>query len=211
MTIHWSLFGLGVLLLLFPADRLLSSRVELRSFDRFHSLESSPRFRPWWWVPVLWLDPVRGFFGASLLQRSLTIDSTLWVWVPKPEYALLVGLLAIATMGQTLTRRGDRDVLLAPVGFTAGAVAALTPWPVALIGIAAALIGLFAFRQFGAYFVCGLSAVVLLGFALKAPLAGTAAAAGVFVLPVVTAFVTSRTLELPARDSSGPAHPRGST
>src|SRR5689334_14674174 len=38
MTIHWGLFVPGVLLLLFPADRLLSPRVELRSFDCFQSL-----------------------------------------------------------------------------------------------------------------------------------------------------------------------------
>ena len=35
MTIHWSLFVPGMLFLLYPADRLLSSLVELRSFDCF--------------------------------------------------------------------------------------------------------------------------------------------------------------------------------
>lgn len=67
MTIHWSVFVPGVLLLLYPADRLLSSLVELRSFDCFQNLDNSPRYRPWWWVPALWIDPLRGFAGTWLL------------------------------------------------------------------------------------------------------------------------------------------------
>ena len=45
MTIYWSVFMPGVLLLLYLADRLLSRLVELRSFDCFQNLENSPRYR----------------------------------------------------------------------------------------------------------------------------------------------------------------------
>jgi hypothetical protein len=45
MTIYWSLFVPEVVLLLYPADRLLSSLVELR--DCFQYPENSPRYRPW--------------------------------------------------------------------------------------------------------------------------------------------------------------------
>ena len=67
MTIHWSLFVPSVLLLVFPADRLLSSLVELGSLDCSQGLENGPRHRPWRWVPALWLDPLRGFPGTLLL------------------------------------------------------------------------------------------------------------------------------------------------
>jgi hypothetical protein len=204
MTIHWGLFVPGVLLLLFPADRLLSPRVELRSFDCFQSLENSPRFRPWWWVWALWLDPLRGFFGAYALQHALTISSTDWEFVPKAGYALLVALLAVAVVTQTFTRRGDRGVLLAPIGFVAGVVAALMPWLVAAIGIVTALVGLFAFRQFPAYFVFGVGAVAVLGFTLDARVMWIVPAMGVFALPFMTGLITGSTLELPTRNSSGP-------
>jgi hypothetical protein len=205
MTIHWGLFVPGVLLLLFPADRLLSSRVELRSFACFQSLENSPRFRPWWWVPVLWLDPLRGFFGAYLLRRAFAIGSTTWELVPKAEYAALVALLAVAVVGQTFTRRGDRGVLLAPLGFVAGIVGALTPWPVALIALVTALLGLFGFRQFHAYFAFGLGAVTLLGPVLDVGMMWIVPAVGVFALPIIAGLVTDSTLELPTRNSAGPS------
>lgn len=204
MTIHWSVFVPGVLLLLIPADRLLSSQVELRSFNCFQSLENSPRFRPWWWVPALWLDPARGFLGVYLLQLGLTIPAGPWEFVPKAEYAVCMTVLAIAVVGQTLTRRGDPGVLLAPLGFAAGLVLALTSWPVALISIVTALVGLFALRQFPAYFAFGLGAVAVLGIAFEAPMMGVVPAVGVFALPILTALVTGGTLELPTRNSAGP-------
>jgi hypothetical protein len=102
MTIHWSLFVPGVLVLLYPADRLLSSLVELRSFDCFQNLENSPRYRPWWWVPALWVDPLRGFLGTFLLQRAVEIPAVTWALIPKAEYALLVGVVALGVLSQTL-------------------------------------------------------------------------------------------------------------
>lgn len=204
MTIHWSLFAPGVLLLLYPADRLFSSRVELRSFDCFQNLENSPRFRPWWWVPSLWLDPLRGFLGTVLLQRGVGISEVTWSLTPKPEYGLLVGVIGVGVLCQTFTRRGDGEVLLAPIGFAAAVVTALTPLPVALIGIVTATLGLFAFRRFHAFFAFGLVAVGVLGIVLGAAMMWIGPAIGVFALPIVAGLVTGRMLEVPTRNASGP-------
>lgn len=209
MTIHWMLFAPGVLLLLYPADRLLSPLVELRSFDCFQNLENSPRYRPWWWVPVLWLDPLRGFFGTVLVQHAVEITDVTWNLAPKPEYALFVAVMAVGVLCQTITRRGDSGVLLAPMGFVAGVVAALAPLPVALIGVVTAALGLFAFRQFHAFFAFGLMAVGLLGLVLGAGMMWIGPAVGVFSLPIVAGLVTGSTLELPTRNASGgPPLPR---
>lgn len=203
MTINWGLFVPGMLLLFFPADRLLSSLVELRSFDCFQNLEDSRRYRPWWWVPALWLDPLRGFLGTLLLQRALELTTVTWTLMPKPEYALFVGLVTIGVLCQTFTRRGDAGVLLAPIGFVAGVVIALTPLPVALLGIISATLGLFAFRQFHAFFAFGLVAICLLGFLLGAGTMWIGPAVGAFALPIVAGLVTSSTLEVPTRNASG--------
>ena len=204
MTIHWSLFVPGVVLLLFPADRLLSSLVELRSFDCFQHRENSSRYRPWWWVPALWLDPLRGFLGTVLVQHGAAgIKDASWSLMPKPEYALIVAVIAVGVLGQTITRRGDTGVLLAPIGFVAGVVTALVPWAVAVIGIVTAALGLFAFRQFHAFFAFGLVAVALLGLVVEAEMAWVLPAAGVFALPVIAGLITSSTLEVPTRNASG--------
>jgi hypothetical protein len=205
MTIHWSLFAPGMLLLLFPADRLLSSLVELRSFDCFQNLQNSPRYRPWWWVPSLWLDPLRGLLGTLLLRRAVEITSVTWTFTPKLEYALLVVMIALGVLCQMFTRRGDTGVLLAPIGFVAGVVAALTPWPVALLGIVCATVGLFAFRQFYAFFAAGLAAVSVLGLVLRTGMMWIGPAIGVLALPIAIGLVTGSTLELPTRNASGAA------
>lgn len=204
MTIHWILFVPAVLLLLFPADRLMSSAIELRSFDCFQSLENSPRFRPWWWVPVLWLDPIRAFAGTWLLLEGLALKTGPWDPVPVGPYVLVLAVLIAGGAWQTFTRRGDRGVLLAPVGYVAGVVCALTPWSVSLLAIVSAALGLFAFRKFHAFFAFGSGAVALLGFALGAELAWIAPAVGVFALPIVAGLVTASTLEIPTRNASRP-------
>lgn len=193
----------GVVLLLYPADRLLSSLVELRSFDCFQNLENSPRYRPWWWVPVLWLDPLRAVLGTVLLQHALGVADATWTITPKPEYALLVGLIGAGVISQTITRRGDTGVLLAPIGFVGGIVIALTPLPVAGLGIVAATLGLFAFRQFHAFFAFGLVAVCLLGIVLGTAMMWIGPAVGVLALPIVAGLVTGSTLEVPTRNGSG--------
>lgn len=205
MTIQWSLFVPGVVLLLYPADRLLSSLVELRSFDCFQSLENSRRYRPWWWVPVLWLDPLRAFLGALLLQRALGVADATWTLTPKPEYALLVGVIGVGVVCQMITRRGNSGVLLAPIGFAAGIVLALTPLTVAALGIVTATLGLFAFRQFHAFFAFGLVAVGVFGIVLDTEMIWIGPAVGVLALPIVAGVVSGSTLELPTRNASGRA------
>jgi hypothetical protein len=202
MTIQWTVFVPGVLLLLFPADRLLSPLVELRSFDRFQNLENSPRYRPWWWVPALWLDPLRGFAGAWLLLQAFGLTSVKWETAPVPEYAGFVVLIGLGVLCQTLTRRGDEGILLAPIGFVAGVVVAVAPWAVSAMGIVSATLGLFAFRQFNAYFAIGSVAVAVLGLVLSTDAMWLWPASGAFALPLLAALVSGCTLELPTRDSS---------
>lgn len=222
MTIHWGLFVPGIVLLLFPADRLLSSHVELRSFGSFQSLENSPRRRPWWWVPLLWIDPMRGFIGVFLLQHAMAATASSWDLMPKPGYTLLAGLMAVGVVSQTLTRRGDGDAILAPVGFVTGMTVALMPWPVALLTLMTAGLGAFALRQFHAFFSCGLVAVTLLGLLFEAEAMWVFIAIGCFVIPLIISLVKSCTLELPTRKDSGsvvspaghvstPRHPLSST
>lgn len=196
MTILWPVLVPGVLLLLFPADRLLSARVELRSFESFNSLVNSPRHRPWWWVPALWLDPLRACFGTLLLKHALALTPAPWAEMPKAAYWTVVGTLVLAVIAQMVTRR-EKDALLAPLGFLAGIAAALVPWHVALLALASAIAALFAFRNFPVFFVAGATVVAALGFGFRADPAWIVPAAALQVLPVIVAFATGTTLEIP--------------
>lgn len=203
MTVELSLFVPGLLLMMFPADRLLSRVVRLRSFDCFQSLENSPRFRPWWWVPALWLDPLRGFFGTYCLKRSLALPDDRWSDIPMPAYAVFIGILCLGVLSQMFTRRVN-DAVLAPIGFVAGIVLALTPWAVGAIGAVMALTGMFAFRRFHAFFSIGCAVIAFLGFVLGAGIRWLVPALVVLALPLAVSAFSGRGLEIPTRNSEGP-------
>lgn len=202
MTLHWVLFAPAIFLLLFPADRLLSSLVELRSFDCFNSLDNSPRHRPWWWVPALWLDPVRGFGGTWLLMRALEMDVRFWSQLPKDGYGVLLAIVVAGVGIQIFTRRGGGGVLLAPIGFVAGVVVALTPPVLAAPVLIAGVLGVFGFRQFQAFFWCGALALPLLGLAIGTAAFWVVPAAAALALPALTAWASGSTLELPVRNDA---------
>lgn len=152
---------------------------------------------------MVWLDPLRAFLGTVLLQRAVGVADATWTATAIPEYVLPVGLIGVGVVGQSITRRGDTGLLLAPVGFVAGIVAALTPSPVAVLGIVTATLGLFAFRQFRAFVAFGLVAVCLLGIVPGTGMMWIGPAVGVLSLPIVANLVTGSTLEVPARNASG--------
>lgn len=207
MIFHVTSFVAGLLLLMFPADGLLTSSVELRGFDAFRTLERDSRARPWWWVPLLWIDPFRGFVGAGLLTESLGIPSADWAVIPRAGYALALAVFGLAVVVQMLTRR-EKGVFLAPIFFISGIVASLVPWPVSVIGLAMALTGMFAFRQFHAFFSMGFATVCFLGFVLTAGLVWLVPALEVLGVPAIAMLLSDRELELPVHRFSRRERPK---
>jgi hypothetical protein len=201
MTVDWSFFLPGLIALLFPADWLLSSKVTLRGMESFRTLENSPRRRPWGWVPALWLDPVRSWFGVTLLLQSIDFGPGAWSQVPVAAYVVVLVVLAVALAIQTYTKR-DPEKLLAPVGYAAGMLVALLPWEVSLLGIVTGVVALIAFRAFHAFFTVALLAIGLLGLILESRVHWLLPAMGAMVVPALVTFFTARTLELPTRADS---------
>lgn len=202
MIIYPGLLASGLLLLLFPADRLLSRRVKLRSFESFQSLEDSPRHRPWWWVPMLWLDPVRAFAGVVCLKLALATPAETWEATEKLPYFAMVAGLGATVAWQMHTRR-DREALLAPMGFAAGVVAGLAPWVAVAAAAAVGLLGMFAFRSFHAFFGMALAGLTLCGAVLEKSTPWLIPSLVAVAAPMAVGFFSGRTLEVPTRDSSG--------
>ena len=191
----------ALLLLLWPADWLLSKRVELRSIDSFRSLNHAPRYRPWWWVPALWLDPMRAFAGSWLLQRALNAGSLENDFVFSGAYVLLLSILAAGMAVQLFTRR-ESGVLLAPLGYTVGMAMSLTTWSVVLVATLVAVTALLALRAFPAFFAGGLVITALVGLVFQVGIAGLVPAVMVFALPLLVSGLTRRVMELPCRSNA---------
>jgi len=191
----------GLVLLLIPADSLLSSLVQLRTFDSFNTLDRRPRHRPWWWVPTLWLDPGRAAAGTWLLKAGLGLQVTYWSVMPKSGYVVLAVVLGAGVVSQLYTRR-ERGVMLAPLGYLVGATAILVPWLVLAVGVIGAVTLLFAFRSFGMFCFGGAVGVGFGGLVAGAEPMWIGPALALFCLPLLAGLVTGKDLELPTRDAS---------
>ena len=191
------MFCPALMLLFFPLDALLSKRLKLRSYEHLNFEEGAWARKPSaWWTPSLWLDPARAFLGAWLLANAWAIEDAgggLMKWVPFLTTGLL---LALATGVQLHTRR-DGSVLLAPTGYIAGIWFALLSPAVALLAVVVAVVGVFAFRTWSAFFFCGAAyagcaGLWLMGKDLIVPLS-----AGLAMMPWVISAISQRTLMQP--------------
>lgn len=201
MTFAWETLAPGLFLLLFPTIGMLSRQVQLRTWESFQSLHSVKTRKPWWWVAALWIDPVRAMLGVYLLRGSLGLEVVYWSQVSQMEYGVFVGAMLIGVMAQLYSQR-EEGGMLAPLGYVVGMVALLVPWPVGIAGLVMAITSVFAFRQFGAFFMGGLLGVALLGALLRIELVWLLPAVGVCAVPLIANLVTGRTMELPTRDPS---------
>jgi hypothetical protein len=206
MNLNWLMFGPALVLLFLPVDSLLTKRLKLRAYEHINFGEGSWARKPSaWWTPSLWFDPVRAFSGAWLLVNAWGWEdaATGWVkWVPFLTSSLL---LALATGVQLHTRR-EKGALLAPTGYIAGVWFALLSPAVALLAVVVAVVGVFAFRTWSAFFFCGAAyagcaGLWLMGKDLQAPLS-----AGLALLPWLVSAISERTLMQPLL-ASGHARP----
>lgn len=194
MAIEWQLFLPALLLLLFPADRLMGSRVELLSFDRAGNRSAAVNRRRWMYVR--WTEPLRALGGAFALKISLPLATDLWRFQAGDAYALFIAILVAGMILQLPTNR-EEGALLAPVGYAVGILFALLPWPLAGVGLIGGITSLFAFRQLNAFFGFAASVVGLVGLLFESPPMWLIPAVGLLFLPVLAGLLTGRTLEMP--------------
>ena len=206
MILHPSLFVPGLLLLLFPADRLLCAKVELRDFESFHTLGRKERFRPWWWVAALWIDPIRSFIGARLLTASLDLRFGRWDVPPTAEYSVAIAIVVVAVLAQLVTRR-EAGVILAPLGFVSGIVASVSPWYATVIAITLAAAAMAGLRHFFAFFLGGILAIAILALVVHADWRWIILPLVALGVPALVGLVSGRAMELPTRNGSGPNTP----
>lgn len=195
MIINWGLLLPAVVILLYPAERVLPRSMKLRSYDYLSDPAKPHRSRWWLWQPELWADAARLAFGAWLAGFAIETEAG---ESPLLRFVLIGALLAAGLCGQMPTRR-ERDKLLAPLGAVIAFLFVLMPAAVAVVTVVTAVLGMMAFRTFFAFFLTGSMAALAFGFLLRGKDPLVVLAAGLFFLPLLVAWMSNRVLQLAVR------------
>ncbi len=139
MLIHWIPLLCGLLFGLIPPKLLINSECRYLRFDAVwtriaKSKKSGQRRRRWWKLPLVWIDPIRGYFVATQLAEAF--DYTDVATTTQKILTILTTFLALFVVlwVQTCGRRQEGETL-SPTGFLGGMMIGLLPLVVALSAI----------------------------------------------------------------------------
>lgn len=145
VLVNWLPLAVGLAFGLIPPSRLINCTVRHMPFDmlwtdvlwRKNRDEDARRRRRWWKLPLVWIDPVRGYVvGAALLQAFEPMPGSNFVQAQLPALAL-GAVLFVVFRAQTQERMRERESI-SPASFVFGYM-----WAVfdPLVAGGAALIG----------------------------------------------------------------------
>ena len=204
LLINWLPLVIGITFGFLPARFLINCECRYLVLNEFmvrvleRPIEDRRGRRRWWKLPLIWIDPIRGYVVGHHLTQSFDVspDATGWLarWVP-----ILLGWFLIMAVFHTQSLGRDKtDESRSPSGFACGF---MIPLLGPLVGVAAILLGIssaLAFRKYEAgYVIAGLGALSL-GFVF-----GAGAVTAFLNMPVVIApafFAWWRTSHLVAPD-----------
>lgn len=159
MIISWLTLIPGLLFGLIPPGLLINSECRYLGFEALWKrvvpsrINTEPRRRRRWWkLPLVWIDPVRGYAAAFFIDQAFTAPADA-VGAAKllPVIATFLTLLVIVWV-QTSGRQSKGETL-SPSGFLAGVMLALLPWIVALSAIVIGITTAVALTSFSAGYI----------------------------------------------------------
>lgn len=199
MNLNWWMFLPALLLVFFPLDAVLPKRLKFREFDHLDFGEDSwCRSPEAWWLPAVWLDPLRAFAGAWLLRHAWEIDKFLGGVARHAPLVASALILAVALGVQLHTRR-NRGMLFAPIGYVIGLWFGLLLSPVAVLAMVVGVGCVVAFRSWSAFFVFGAIGAGVIGYLIMRLNPWLLVSVALSILPWFVSAITQRALIFPLR------------
>jgi hypothetical protein len=196
MEMEWLQFILALIVLFYPLNSGSNSRVRLLDYEGARNQLGASGACVWWRQFSIWADPLRACMGTWLCVHAFRFDPVLpGLWLHSGNVGILL-VLCCAVAVQMHTRRGN-DVVLAPIGFSAGVVFAFLPPHVAVLIVIFAGASLVAFRKLEAYFICGAMCAGVLGYLILGVQHAVVGAVVLTLQPVLLSTVTYRRMRLP--------------
>lgn len=127
VSVNWLHLIVGLAFGLVPPLRLLNCTVRYMPFDhlwtdvlwRKNRDDETRRRRRWWKLPLVWIDPVRGYVvGASLINAFEPVKGSNFIQAQLPTLALAAALFAVLRT-QTQERLRERESV-SPASFIFG-------------------------------------------------------------------------------------------
>ncbi len=174
MIVNWAYLAVGLLFGLIPPLRLLNTECRYLMFEdlwnrMFRSnQEGEKKRRRWWKLPLVWIDPFRGYVVGDMLEQSFrAVRRANFAQAQFPVIAMLATVLLVL-MVQTRGRPYERECI-SPAGFMVGLMIAMMSPTMALGAIivgAATMIALQSYLH--GYLAAGVITAVL-GAAFMGP------------------------------------------
>lgn len=136
MVINWIYLAVGLLFGLIPPMRLLNCECRYLIFEELWTRvlrrpDGSERRRRWWKLPLVWIDPFRGYVVGFFLAESFrAVRKATFVQAQFPVLALLACVMWVMAV-QTSGRERQRESI-SPAAFLAGMMLAMMPPEVAI-------------------------------------------------------------------------------
>ena len=172
MHISWlSLLG-GLFFGLIPPRLLISGKCKYLDYNGvkgriWSSGGASRNQRRWWKLPLVWIDPVRGYVTAILLNQSILVaphaTAADRVGVMFLTALLLLGVLWMQSEHRLIGKSSRRDQTVSPTAFVAGMIVGLLPPMVAVAAIVLGLSTAIVFTNFTAGYAAACLATVAVG------------------------------------------------
>ena len=203
MIIHWLSLLVGLSMGVLPPRLFISSGCRYLTFDDLWAKVISPeqpnqRRRRWWKLPLIWIDPFRGYVVARYLIDAFAAapDSTGFQrLMPTAAWTFLI---ALCLWVQTKGRETERETL-SPAAFVAGVLFAILPPTVSVAGMVMGGATALALQGYGAgYFVATIT-TALVGFVFMRASPTLVAATGIVGLPLLFNWFRGTRMVMPVR------------
>jgi hypothetical protein len=203
MTIHWLPLLAGLLFGLIPPRLLMNCECRYLPFDELWTKvlrrpKEEVRRRRWWKLPLVWIDPCRGFVAAWLVRSAFTLTPEATSFDRLLSALLACALLVIVVWRQTAERVHERESL-SPTGFMAGLIVQMLPPTVAGAALVMGAATAVAMQSFSAGYILAAITAAGVGFVFMGKSLTLASATLLIGLPLLINFFRGSRLVMPVR------------
>jgi hypothetical protein len=203
MLIHWFPLLCGLIFGLIPPRLLINTECRYLRFDALWNRvlfkeTGKQRRRRWWKLPLVWVDPLRGYVTASMLSDAFHVaPMATGILKVLPLVTTFLALTAVLWV-QTTGRREQRETL-SPCGFLGGMMLALLPVMVSVSAIVMGVAAAIALRRFVAGYVLAACATAGIGYLFMGRSPWLGAYTVLVATPLLISWFARKSLVIPVR------------